>query len=282
MVNAGSPRRRTLAAMLKAAREGTEVSARELARQLGVAHTTVNRWESGESPVDVEDASAYLARLGVVGKERERILAVARDPADEDWLASGPPGMSLQLAGVINCERTATGIFEWSPLGIPGVMQTSDYARIVVSSDDVPRAEIETRLMARLARRDALTRREPVQFEAAIGEPAIRARVGGPVVMADQLRQVLALSDRDNITVRTVSVTGEWHPGNLGSFIIYDFEDRPSIVYHEHLRGGAFLADEHDVAAYKTLAGIIRQAAMSAEDQSALIAEAISTLETPK
>src|SRR6266545_2967775 len=151
---AGTPRARTLAAMLKAAREDRGVGKRDLARQLGRTHPTISRWESGETAVSAEDASAYLACLGVVGDERERILALARGHDEDDWLAPGPPGISQQLAGVMDCERTAIRITEFAPLGIPGVMQTSEYARVVIGIDDLPRADIETRVMARLARRD--------------------------------------------------------------------------------------------------------------------------------
>jgi len=70
--------------MLKAAREEAKVSQRELARQLGVTHPTIGRWESGETPINAEDASAYLACVGVVGEEREKILRIARGDDEED------------------------------------------------------------------------------------------------------------------------------------------------------------------------------------------------------
>lgn len=266
--------------MLKTAREEAKVSARELARRLGITHPTIGRWESGETVPNAEDVSAYLACLSVVGEERERILTLARGSDEDDWLAAGPPGISPQLAGVMDCERTAIHITEWAPLGIPGVMQTNHYARTIIGTDEVPRAEIETRVMARLARRDVITRGDPVKFASLIGEPAVHARVGGPAVMVDQLKQVLDLSKRDNVTVQVVSVTGDWHPGNMGPFIIYEFENRPSIVYLEHFRSGAFLVEQEHVDAYKAAVEVIRRAAMSAEQSAALIADVISTLET--
>jgi DNA-binding XRE family transcriptional regulator len=280
--NAGKPRARTLAAMLRHVRKRANMSARELAKRLGITHPTIGRWESGETVPNAEDVSAVLAHLGVVGEERESILSLARGHQEDDWLSSGPPGVSEQLAGVMECERTAKRITEWTPLGIPGMMQTSEYARAIISKGDstLSRTEVDSRVMLRLARRDALTRREPVQFLALIGEPAIHGSIGGHAVMADQLQQVRYISKRGNVTTHVVSVTGDWHPGHVGPFILYEFDTMPTIVYLEHFRNGTFIVEEKVVAAYRTAAETIHQAAMSAEETAALIADVISTLET--
>jgi transcriptional regulator with XRE-family HTH domain len=279
--SAGTPRARTLAAMLREARTKTGVSARELAKRLGITHPTIGRWESGETVPNAEDVASYLTAIGVVGDERERILSLARSHDEDDWLSSGAPGISQQLAGVMECERTAKRITEWAPLGIPGMMQTNEYARAIIGRGDstLSRTEIETRVMLRLARRDALTRREPVEFTALVGEPAIRGGIGGRVVMADQLRQVQELSERTNVTTQVVSLAGEWHPGHPGPFILYEFDAMPAIVYLEHYRSGAFLVDEQDVRAYKAAAETIQQVALSPENTAALIADVISSLE---
>lgn len=280
--SAGAPRARSLAAMLRTARDEKSVSARELARQLGKAHTTIQRWESGETMPNAEDVSAYLACLGIVGDDRERIMTLARGNDEGDWLASGQPGISQQLAGVMECERKARRMTEWAPLVIPGVLQSGDYVRSIIgASGKLSASDVQTRVMFRLARRDALTRLEPVHFTALIGEPAVTGRIGGRAVMVDQLRQVLRMAERDNVTVQVVSVSGNWHPGHAGPFILYEFdENQPPILYLEHHRSGAFLVDADDVEEYRHAVNLIRRGAMSAEESAALIADVITTLET--
>jgi hypothetical protein len=259
------------------------MSAREVGRQLDVSHMKIGRWINEETIPSPEDVSALLAVLGVTGDERERILSMAR-ATESDWLVSGPPGINPQLASVMECERDAQRITEWAPLVTPGLLQTSDYARAVISRGGagLPDHEIETRVMMRIARRDAITRREPVELNAVIGLPAIHGLIGGSDVMADQLAHVADLARRDNVTVQALDLGGDWLSAHAGPFILYEFRDMPATVYLEHYRSGAFLVDEDDVAAYRSAAEEIRREAMSPDDTAGLIASVISSREITK
>jgi transcriptional regulator with XRE-family HTH domain len=276
-------RARQLAAVLRDVRERSGVSAREIARQLGIAHTTVNRWLSGDAAPNYEDVASFLAIVGVVGEERDRILRLAR--ADHaDWLMSGPPGMSPNLASVMESERDATRITVWSPALIPGLLQSSDYARAVISrsTPDLSQAEIESMVMVRNYRREIITRAQnPVELVALIGAPAINGGVGGPRVMSAQLGHLYDMSKRDNITIQVADMTGDWSPALVGQFVIYESENVPPAVYLEHHRSGAFLDGKSDVDAFQAAAEQIRREAMNPDRTAGFIADAIArSLET--
>jgi transcriptional regulator with XRE-family HTH domain len=285
--SSGTPRARTLAAALREVRaaarredNGKPISQRYLAQRLGLAHTTVGRWESGDSVPSAEDVSAAIAVLGVTGERREQILALARDSAQSDWLASGPPGVSQQLAGVMECERTTTHVISFDPLVISGGLQTSAYARAIIGGDrGLSPAEVETRVMLRMGRRDTFTRAKPARLLALIGEPAIKGGIGGDAVMAEQLAHLLTMSKLDTITVQVVPMNAEWNPGHAGNFALYHFDGRPTIVYLEHYRTGAFLVDEEDVEAFRIAADDIRRVAMSLEESARLIADVLDARE---
>ncbi len=219
-----------------------------------------------------EDVGGFLAAIGVSGDERERILDLARGAGESDWLIVGMPGVSQKLSGVLECERTAVRITEWLPWSIPGLIQTSDYAREIIGPD-------EAKLTLRLARRDALTRHKPVEFCALLGEPALRQVIGSRSVMAHQLRSLL--STPENVTVQVVTIGSGWHPGIAGPFILYDFAGSPSIVHLEHYRSSAFVYNERDVEGYKGAADTLRrEVAISPADSAKLIADVIAELET--
>ncbi|MGQ0838168.1 helix-turn-helix domain-containing protein [Actinokineospora sp.] len=275
----GAPRARTLAAMLQEARTGFGISARELARRLQVAHTTVGRWENGQTVPNAEDVSALLACLEIGGEERERILSLARDTVTDDWLTSGLPGVAQQLASVLEFERTARHITQWAPLLIPGLLQTSDYARATLGPGTLPRDETETRLLMRMARRDALVRRDPTRLIAVIGEPAIRGGIGGHAVMVDQLRHLLKMAEVDSVTIQIAGLAGAWHPGHMGPFLLYEFEELRPIVYLEHHRTGAFVVDDDDIKDYRAAVDIIRGVAMSPAESLTLITDVLTTME---
>lgn len=279
-------RARQLAAVLRDVLRESGVSRRELARRLNINHTKVVRWmlEDGDpTPPSSEDVASVLALLDVTGEDRDRILRLARSE-DPDWLMSGPPGMNPQLASVMESERDATRITVWSPLVIPGLLQTSDYARSVISrgSANLTPNEVDSMVMVRNHRREILVRtHRPVELCALIGVPALNGGVGGREVMADQLRHVLDMGKRDNVTVQAFDLSGEWFPAHAGPFIIYESATIPPTVYLEHHRSGAFLDSESDVSAYQTAAEQIRREAMSPDETAGLIADVITrSLET--
>src|SRR5690349_3514811 len=118
---AGMPRARALAGALRQAREASEVGVREVARRLGISHSVISYWETGKRVPRLEDVASYLTAIGVTGDDRERILDLGRHVEDQDWLTVGIPGVSQQLAGTMECERSATAITDWSPHIVTGL-----------------------------------------------------------------------------------------------------------------------------------------------------------------
>jgi transcriptional regulator with XRE-family HTH domain len=275
-----SRRARSLAAVLKDVLKRSRLSEREVAPLLGVSNMTINRWVNGETTPSAEQVASFLTAVGVVGDEKDRVLAIARAP-ESDWLVSGPAGINPQLAIVMDCERDASRITEWSPLVLPGLLQTSDYARSVISrgSGNLAPQEIKTRVMMRIARRDAITGAKPVDFTALIGLPAIHGGIGGPQVMAEQLRYLTEMAERSNVTIRAFDLGGEWCPAHAGPFILYEFDDMPPQVYLEHHRSGALVVDDQDVAAYQIAVEQMKEMAMSPDRTAGLIADVIPSLE---
>lgn len=269
-------RARALKAALRSALEQSGMSAREVARQLNISHMKVNRWLGDSDPApSAEDTASFLARINITGEERERLLYMAR-ATDADWMGLGPSGINPQLASVLECERYAIRITEYQPLIWPGLLQSSEYARAVFARDShLTPPEIEMRVMMRIARRDVLTRRKPVQFTALVGLPAVHGKIGGSEVMAAQLSHVQGITRQDNVAIQLVDLNTDWSPAHAGGFILYEFEDLPATVYLEHFRSWVMLVDESDVADYKTAVETIRREAMSPEQSAGLIADAI-------
>jgi transcriptional regulator with XRE-family HTH domain len=281
---AGTPRTRALAAAMRRARSEAGIGVREVARRLDLSHTTVSQWETGKRVPNSEDVSAFLVAINVTGGSREGILELARNASDPNWLTAGASGVSQQLAGVIQCERTASEIIEWCPLLAPGLLQDGYYARAIMAGDDsLSRAEVETRVSLRLDRKAVLTEaREglpPVEYTALVGESALLQQVGGAEVATAQCRRLLELGELPSVTLLVVPLGGGWHPGLVGPFALYNFSDSPSIVHLEHHRSGAFIYDEDDVRAYKIAAAAVRREALSIADSTTLIAEVIEKLE---
>ncbi|WP_165777623.1 helix-turn-helix domain-containing protein [Amycolatopsis antarctica] len=283
---ASSSRDRTLSAVLRAAWERRKaengLSMRTLAKQVDTSHSTLHRWFSGRGMPTFEDVVALATALGMSGEEKESLLELARNPGP-NLVTTGLAGVSQQLAGVMELERTATAMTDWLPLSIPGMVQTRGYARAVVSAPNpgLPEAEIEHRVTLRLGRQNAILRDDPIRFTALIGLPAITARVGGRAAMTEQLRYLLRVIGQGTATIKLVPVDQDWHQGLMGPFVLYDFpRPHPSIVHLEHHRSGVFLDDRGDVEDYRALVDNLRGLALTDEQARQRIEEALDSWDT--
>jgi hypothetical protein len=226
-----------------------------------------------------EEVAGILGCLRVIGDEKAELLELARNAHEPNWLESSQPGMPSTVTCLVECERTATEIFDWNPALVSGPLQTPEYARAIFTGGSLPRAEIELLLMIRMSRGEVLTRRDAPRYTAVVGETALRQGIGGPEVMVRQLQHLADLAKRRSFSFRVLPSGIGWHPGLLGPFILYDFENLPSIVFVEHFRLSAALYDEGYVVGYGTAATTLGNLAMGEQESLALIAEVIGELE---
>ncbi|GAA1957829.1 helix-turn-helix domain-containing protein [Amycolatopsis minnesotensis] len=275
--NASTPRARALADMLNSVLEKSEHSQRSIAKLMGYSHVTVGRWTRGEATPDDVTVATFLAHLGVVGEERDRILEVASAPDGGDWLTVGPGGVPSQLAGVMNLERNAVRLTNWSPLFVPGMLQTQAYARAIIArSARITDSEIDHLVTVRLGRQHAILRDDdPLKMTSFLGVPAIKGGIGGPDVMCGQLRYLVKASKFENIDLRALPVDGEWNGGLMGPFSLYESSgDGPTVLHVEHHRTGAFISDPSDVHAYQdNLVKDLRRLAYGPDETRELIKE---------
>jgi transcriptional regulator with XRE-family HTH domain len=282
-----TPRARALAAAIRDLRESAGISGRALSIRLGLSHGMVSNWETCQRLPSPEDVASLLTALDIVGEgkvsidttEKERLLDLARHAAEPNWLTIGMPGIPQQLAGAVESERAASAITEWHPMVIPGLLQTADYARAIAKASGLSDPQIEQRVMVRMSRREIITRRDPVEFLALIGEAALREPIGRPEVMIDQLRFLLEISGRPNVDVRIIKLGVGWHPGFAGPFVVYAFPDAPPVIHFEHFSSGAFVPDAADVEAYTGAVEFIKNVAMSPAATTVLIAEIADEME---
>lgn len=269
---------RELGVELRQARESAGLTQRELAENASIsAHSRISEAEGGKRLLSVDELDRILDVLGIAADERDRLHGLARSAEGPGQLSIGPASIGKALAELIDHEQHATRITDASPLLIPGLLQTSDYARAIIGA----KPDAETRVKLRSGRRDVLTRRNPVELFALIDSEALVRPIAPPDVMADQLRHVLRLAELPNVTVQVVSSTiAGYHPMLAGPFELIEFAKAPPIVHLEHRRSSVFLWQDDEVAAYIEAAEYVRHdVAMSSEQSNEVIAEIINGME---
>jgi hypothetical protein len=156
----------------------------------------------------------------------------------------------------IGLEAEASAIHSYESQFVPGLLQTEDYARAVISGGQVrpdPEAA-ERRVAARMARQELFTRPEPPEIWAVLDESVILRPVGGPAVMAAQLRHLIEVSTRPNavVTVQVLPLAAGAHPGMSGPFVILSFQNSkdPPMVHLETATDGLYLEEPPDIERY--------------------------------
>lgn len=269
-----------LGAEVKAAREAAGLSHRDLSARLGrgYSQTKLSLIETGRRLPSVSDLTTILAELSVSDEDRERILGMRRAADDAPGQISvGSPQIGESLAQLIAYERAAVRIVDVAPLLIPGLLQIREYSEAVLR--DVSHAE--TRVALRAGRRDILTGRSPVELLALIDSEVLVRPVAPREVMVDQLRHLLEMAARPNITLQIVSSTAPgYNPMLSGPFKILEFAESPSIVHNEQFTSSTFLWAPREVARYLSASEQISEAAMTPAESAGVIEDIVHGMET--
>ena len=89
-----------------------------------------------------------------------------------------------------------------------------------------PRATREARIAFRLSRREVLDSVRPPDCSVILNEAVFHEMIGGPAVMAEQLRYLLSVGER-SMTVQVLPLgTSAWHAAHAGPFLLLEFADQ--------------------------------------------------------
>jgi hypothetical protein len=137
----------------------------------------------------------------------------------------------------VAAERQASVIRWYEPMLIPGLVQTGDYAREVLSWGPL-RGNVDDDVQARMDRQEILNRDDPPELWVLLAESAVCRRVGNAEIMRGQLKHLAELSRRPNVTVQVVPDDADAYGGLSGAFAVATVEPTGSLVYLETgLRG---------------------------------------------
>ncbi|MGH3669085.1 MAG: DUF5753 domain-containing protein [Pseudonocardiaceae bacterium] len=154
----------------------------------------------------------------------------------------------------LGLEQAAWLIRTYEPALVPGLLQTEDYARAVIQLRHVQASatDVERRVALRMARQELLTQPRAPDLWIALDESALCRPLGGPAVHRAQLRHLIELARRPNITLQVVPfhVGGPAAVGGPFTILRFSEPDVPDVVYLEQLASALYLDKERDTVGY--------------------------------
>lgn len=273
-----SVRGRQLAAQLRRLREAATLTGDEVAARIGWSPSKVSRIETAQSEITSGDLRKLLALYEVSGSQRDRLLELGRNAQQRGWWDAYGDTLRPEAATFLALEADAESVRWFAPVVLPGLLQTEQYARHVINSHMLiaPPARVERLVQVRLTSQDVLSRKRPLDVAIVLDEAVLRRPVGGPQVLAGQLRHLLELAGQPNFSIQVLPFTVGSHPGTSGGFTILRFPEllAADVVYLENMTSDLFVESEADVYRYSLAFDQLCNLALGEDESKAFIAEA--------
>ncbi|MFF0610939.1 helix-turn-helix domain-containing protein [Nocardia tengchongensis] len=162
---------------------------------------------------------------------------------------------------------------------IHGLLQTSDYRRAVARLDAPGLSRVDTERRIELTARRQTRLEDPgFRMEVLLSEAVLWHRPAEPDVMADQMRWLAEIGDRENISIRVVPFGVGPHRGLvMQSFALLEFNTlqnrltEPPVVYLEGAVGALYLDRADVIERYREAITALRAVALSEADTRSLV-----------
>ena len=243
-----------LGVRLRRLRQARGISREAAGWEIRGSESKISRMELGRVPFKERDVTDLLALYGVGEPESTALLSLARRASAPAWWRQFGEVVPPWYLSYLGLEEAASLIRAYEAHFVPGLLQTADYARAVLTREHptAPAAEIERRIELRRCRQRVLTRQDPPQFWAVLDEAVLRRETGGRDVMRAQMRALLEAAELPNVQLQIVP----FHQGSAAPaafpFAILRFTEPelPDVVYVEQLTGAVYLDKPADVDHY--------------------------------
>jgi transcriptional regulator with XRE-family HTH domain len=269
-------RRRLVGSALRRYRENVGYALEDAARVLECDRSKISRIETGQRGIRPKELRELLAEYGVPESDQAALMAIASRGGQRGWWHPYAGSFSEAYLDYVIMESAASEIM------------AEDYARAIAAAEPghTTGGQREDAIAALEMRRQGVLTGNPSgpsgssgsvvrRLWVILGEGALHQQVGGPGVLAGQIRHLVQLSeDLPNLTLQVLPFSAGAHAAaGSASLAILRFSDAPSlgVVYVEALSGGVYLENQADVARYIRAFALLRAAALSAADSVRLL-----------
>ncbi|MFM9447666.1 helix-turn-helix transcriptional regulator [Streptomyces acidiscabies] len=243
---------------IKLWREEAQLSRQKLADATKYSYDYVKAMENGRRKPTLRLLDTVDQLCGAKGK----LVAAYKYLKPEPYPARSQEYMDLS-AEAIALHAYALGL-------IPGLLQTEEYARALISESCPPPDDetIEERVQGRLKRQEALKQRKGTVYGFVIHEAALRTLVGGREVMRRQLLALLEFSELRNVSVQVLPF-GKCNGLALnGPFVLLESSDHEHYAYVEAPETGVLHEQGDNLSILTQMHGMIRMQALSVEESA--------------
>jgi transcriptional regulator with XRE-family HTH domain len=277
MATSPTVRRRRLGSEIKRLRDALRMPGGTLAKKIGISQPQLSRVENARGVLTIAQLDKLIKALDVAAEKAEELHILRRDGAVLGWWEEQysdvlPDNIEL----LIGLEAGASWERTYQDAFVPGLLQTPDYAKAVISSAApfLRSADIPRLVELRTARQTRLTA-EDFRLTAVINEAALRRWVGGRETMHAQLRHLLDARHIADVEILVLPFEAGEHPAQGQSFLLLSFPDPedPETVFLDYAHSSGFLEKQHEIRQHTSAFGVVAAKALEPDESARKLQE---------
>lgn len=212
-------------------RKRRRLTGQALAEQVGMSQAKISRLETGAVSAEPGDVRRLAEALEMPAAEVERVVGLAEhaDNRLTEWTPAGVDLATFQRE-IGQIEATAKEMRVFQPAVVPGLMQTSEYARAVMSdlTEEVAGAQLAGSAVAVSEAVNARMQRNHIlllpdrRFRFLITEQVLRNRVCKPAEMIGQIARMREIATYPNVQLSILPQDAELPVAPLHGFNVAD------------------------------------------------------------
>jgi transcriptional regulator with XRE-family HTH domain len=237
--------RRRVRLAIREARDAAGLTQNQVAEAMEWSHSKVIRIESGEVSISPNDLRPLMSYLGIKDRAVTNALLadarIARTRQRQAWYQKPEfrEHMSEALRRLIEYEVEATAMRSYTVYYPPGPLQTPAYASALTGawSHEISAETLAKIVEARRLRHEMmLDRLESMQVFVVMDQSVFERQIGGPAVLAEQLRELHDLAGRGLVNIRMLPFDMDSPIANNGSFDLLSIggESGDEVLYREN------------------------------------------------
>lgn len=233
--------RRRLRTELRNVREAAGMTQRDVAAAMDWSPSKLIRIESGAVNIRTNDLRVLLSHYNVDSTRISTLIDMARTARGTTRWNIYRDVTRPEYIAFLGYEASASIIRNFEPLFVPGLLQTEEYARSVisVSMGQQSAKKVDPLVDLRMERQELLVREPSPSLHFIVDEAAIRRVAGGRDVMRRQLRHLRELAECPHITIRIIPFEYGLYPRRQVAYVLFEFADPDDeyILYVENPQG---------------------------------------------
>ncbi|WP_297536813.1 helix-turn-helix transcriptional regulator [Amycolatopsis sp.] len=276
--------RRQLGRYLRDARGKARLTVKAAAEALEWSEAKIWRIETGQTSLRSLDVEAMCRVYGVDAEMTEALMGLAKETKTRGWWHAYGDVIPGGFDVYIGLEGAASEFHWYESELVPGLFQTADYTRALITADhdDIGTEEVERRVRLRMERQTLLTRATAApELRVVLNEAIVRRPVGGAGVQAGQLSRLVEVAELPNVALRVATFAAGLHHGIMsGPFVTLRFPtngdgkaSEPPTVYVDGFTGDLYLDKPQEIERYDQAFQRIWGASLNEADSKKLLIE---------